>query len=338
MSKLGRNPLVSVLTPTYNHQPYIEDCIKSVLSQSYPHWELIILDDGSDDNTGEIAARYAAQDERVCYLHQPNRGLEHLAATYNSMLEGAQGQFIAILEGDDRWPKNKLSRMIPPLLGKANVVLAYGYAEVIESRRYRLTRQKRWRIPGTDFSRQEPHRLNNTPIGALTLSLLSGNVFMPVSSLIKRSALEQIGGFHTVSDGHAVDYATFLQLSLVGEFRFIPEVTGYWRRHDAQANASIRLEQIFLADYHYALSFFLEYKDEFGWTESDKREIVRAWKRSWAGIGIRMGRHHLANRNWSSARKSFIRAIMRLPELWRVRLAFGGLIMAILHISPGTKS
>ena len=95
-------PLVSILTPAYNHARFVGPCIESVLSQTYANWEQIIFNDGSTDNTGEIVKRYS--DRRIRYYRQENQGIEKLAKTYNRALAEARGSIVVILEGDDLWP------------------------------------------------------------------------------------------------------------------------------------------------------------------------------------------------------------------------------------------
>ncbi len=125
MSNNMFSPLVSVITPTFNHERYIGPCIESVLKQTYQNWEQIIIDDGSADATAEMVHGFA--DRRIRYVHQQNRGAFQLAHTYNRALNLAKGEFIAILEGDDFWPQNKLSTLVAPLV-VPEIVLAYGEA------------------------------------------------------------------------------------------------------------------------------------------------------------------------------------------------------------------
>ena len=117
------HPVVSIITPTYNHEGYIAQCIESVLSQTYPHWEQIIIDDGSSDRTGDIASQY--KDERIKYIRQNNRGIWRLGELYNEALRLAKGEYIAILEGDDFWPSNKLELQLKAHFG-SSAVLSWG--------------------------------------------------------------------------------------------------------------------------------------------------------------------------------------------------------------------
>jgi glycosyltransferase involved in cell wall biosynthesis len=87
--------LVTVITPTYNHEQYIRACIESVLSQTYPKWEQVIVDDGSTDKTPEIIGSY--KDKRIRYVRQENVGIFRLPETYNRALAAARGELIAML-------------------------------------------------------------------------------------------------------------------------------------------------------------------------------------------------------------------------------------------------
>ncbi len=87
-------PLVSIITPTYNHEKFIGTCIESVLKQTYQNWEMIIIDDGSTDKTGFIVAKY--NDNRIRYVKQENVGIWKLKGTYNKALNMSSGNLIAL--------------------------------------------------------------------------------------------------------------------------------------------------------------------------------------------------------------------------------------------------
>lgn len=106
----GQMPLVSVIMPAYNAQVFIRESIESVLNQTYPHWELIVIDDCSQDATPRIVNEYVHRDARVNLLRQSdNRGP---AAARNIGLEEASGEYIALLDSDDVWLPDKLARQI----------------------------------------------------------------------------------------------------------------------------------------------------------------------------------------------------------------------------------
>ena len=100
-------PRVSVVIPTYNRREYVQEAIDSVLAQSYTDYELIVVDDGSNDSTGEaLHSRYG---DRLAYEWRPNAGV---SAARNRGLELARGEFIAFLDSDDVWLPQKLQQQV----------------------------------------------------------------------------------------------------------------------------------------------------------------------------------------------------------------------------------
>ena len=100
--KYERNPLVSVIIPVYNYDRYLAEAVESVLSQTYQHLEVIIVDDGSTDQSGEVARSFAGSGVRYC--PQVHAGI---GPARNKGVELAQGEFLAFLDADDRGPSRK---------------------------------------------------------------------------------------------------------------------------------------------------------------------------------------------------------------------------------------
>lgn len=94
--------LISIVVPIYNVEKYLEKCLNSILEQTYGEFELILVDDGSTDCSGEIADKYALKDERIIVFHKENEGL---AATRNYGIEKAKGEYICFIDSDD-WIEN----------------------------------------------------------------------------------------------------------------------------------------------------------------------------------------------------------------------------------------
>lgn len=95
---MNREPLVSVIVPIYNAAEYLERCINSVLGQEYKNFELILVNDGSQDASGEICRAYAAQDERVKVLEKENSGVSN---SRNRAMDMAEGEYLQFLDADD---------------------------------------------------------------------------------------------------------------------------------------------------------------------------------------------------------------------------------------------
>lgn len=101
--------LVSIITPCYNGAKYIQYTIDSVLSQTYTKWEMIIVDDGSTDNSSEVIAKYTTSDQRIKYIKQENGGS---ASARNNGIRNAVGQYICLLDADDLWNNDFLEKQI----------------------------------------------------------------------------------------------------------------------------------------------------------------------------------------------------------------------------------
>ena len=99
--------MISVVIPLYNKEHYVKATIESVLSQTYPNWELIIVNDGSTDHSESIVLQF--QDKRIKYVKQLNQGV---SAARNKGLSLAEGAFIAFLDADDIWEKDYLEKML----------------------------------------------------------------------------------------------------------------------------------------------------------------------------------------------------------------------------------
>lgn len=122
---MNNKPFISVITPTYNRENLISRAIESVLNQTYKDFELIIVDDGSTDNTKEIVKSFQEKDNRIVYIYQENRGL---SSALNKGLSVASGKYIAFLESDDEWLPQKLEKQIYVLEHYSSVYLVSCWA------------------------------------------------------------------------------------------------------------------------------------------------------------------------------------------------------------------
>lgn len=128
------NNLISVIIPIYNAEKYLEKCIESILIQTYKDFELILVDDGSKDNSGKICNEYAEKDSRIRVIHKKNAGV---SAARNTGIENAKGEFIAFVDSDDWLEKNSL-KILHREITEQNADLAAGSFE-------RITRKGRQR-------------------------------------------------------------------------------------------------------------------------------------------------------------------------------------------------
>ncbi|MFM6154726.1 MAG: glycosyltransferase family 2 protein, partial [Sphaerospermopsis kisseleviana] len=127
---MENKPLVSVIIPVYNGDRHLAQAIESVLNQTYQPFEVIVVDDGSTDNSANVACSY----KEVHYLYQPNQGV---AVARNTGISQARGEFIAFLDQDDLWTPDKLTVQVDYLLKHENI----GYT---------LSKMRVFLEPGTD--------------------------------------------------------------------------------------------------------------------------------------------------------------------------------------------
>ncbi len=113
-------PLVSIVIPVYNVELYLDECVQSVLQQTYRELQIILVDDGSTDSSGKICDRYARQDKRVKVIHKPNGGL---SSARNTGLDAADGEYIYFLDSDDYIEPDAIEQLIAVVLNeKADMV------------------------------------------------------------------------------------------------------------------------------------------------------------------------------------------------------------------------
>ncbi len=220
-------PLISIITPTFNHEKYIAECIESVLCQTYTNWEMIIVDDCSTDNTVDIIKSYIDKVPRIKLIrHDYNYGPLALDKTYNEALSIAKGEWIAILEGDDVWPCYKLERQVNTINNlNENVILLHGNIGYIHEDLNKITMQRY----GTALIDTEP---SNIPYDALDYLIYGYNPVHSQTVLIKKEALEKIGGFiQDPKEIRLADFPTWLRLSKIGKFYKDTYILGFWRRH-----------------------------------------------------------------------------------------------------------
>lgn len=125
-----KNNLVSIITPMYNGAKYVGKTIESVLAQTYSNWEMIIVDDGSKDNSADIVVEYTKRDSRIKLLKQENAGS---ATARNNALSNAQGQYICFLDADDLLEPNFFMKQIAFLKQKNAALVFASYKRIDEN-------------------------------------------------------------------------------------------------------------------------------------------------------------------------------------------------------------
>jgi glycosyltransferase involved in cell wall biosynthesis len=310
-------PRISILTPTFGHAAVIGECIRSVQEQSFTDWEMIILDDGSKDGTYEAALRAGVGDARIHVYTQPNKGIFRLRENYDFMLEKASGEWLALLDGDDVWEKDKLALQWEALKSQPEAVACWGKAAVAgEDARTVLSV-----APAEDHPQR--HLFSNEPVGVLTGALYFDNCIPALTVLVRRSALECIGGFRQTHGQPLVDLPTLLELAMVGPFVYIPRQLGTWRTYVHQVTKTFPAAII-----EGRRKCVMEHYERYH-PAVDMAAVKKHYDRILIIGYSRNGRYCLVKEHFAEARKWYVKS-MFFPAsgswMWRLRSFTGWLL------------
>ncbi len=211
-------PTVSVVIPAYKHAAYIAQAIDSVLAQTFRDFELIVVNDGSPDNTAEVVKPYVESGQVTRYIEQANAGQ---AAARNRGIAAARGRYIALLDDDDWWPADKLQWQVAALEPSSGAALVYGDALTHDGKRDRL--HQRAIAPDVNVRRT---------------FLLKNRILSPGQALISSEAMTKVGGFDPALWG-ADDWDLYLRLAQVGRFLYQPRLALHYRWHPGNASQDV---------------------------------------------------------------------------------------------------
>ena len=168
------NRLVSIITPSYNSSKFIEECVNSVISQTYLEWEMIIVDDCSTDNSRNLITKFAKEDDRIKPIFlEENVGA---AEARNIAIKKSQGKYIAFLDSDDLWKNNKLETQLS-FVNERNITFSFtSYQPISENG------MDKYSVIKVPYQIDYHSYLKNTIIGCLTVVIdrdKTGNFEMP---------------------------------------------------------------------------------------------------------------------------------------------------------------
>lgn len=118
------NPYFSIIVPVYNVEKYLPQCVKSILRQTYKNLEVILVDDGAKDKSGELCDQFAKRDERIKVIHKKNGGL---SSARNAGIRIATGKYILFVDSDDYWPNSSMLKQISSYMGEKEELAIWKY-------------------------------------------------------------------------------------------------------------------------------------------------------------------------------------------------------------------
>ncbi|MBI3591279.1 MAG: glycosyltransferase [Candidatus Melainabacteria bacterium] len=206
-------PKVSIVIPTYNREHFISETIQSVLEQTYKDFEVVVVDDGSTDNTREKLEKFG---NRIKSIFQKN---SERAIARNNGVKNSTGEYIAFLDSDDTWEKDKLEKQVEILDNKKDIILAYCQCSRINKHGEKIKTAKR-QLEGYS--------------GEVFEKLLLRNFIASPTPIIRRKLYENTLGFETKHVPYE-DWGFWLRYSLLGKFYFLPEALARYRIHPEQS-------------------------------------------------------------------------------------------------------
>lgn len=207
---------VTVVVPSYNHAPFVEETLRSIFAQSHQPKKLIVIDDGSKDESAAVIERVLADCPFPSELTvRLNRGL---CATLNESFARADGDYFAYIGSDDVWLPTMLAEQISLLDSRPEAVLAFGHSYLIDEDDNILDSTANW----SDFAD-----------GNMLPTLLKGQIFSSPSVVYRRSVLEK---YRWNEDSILEDYELYLRLAAAAEFARNSNVVGAWRQHGSNVS------------------------------------------------------------------------------------------------------
>lgn len=227
-----QEPVVSVVITCYNQARFLSETIESVLTQTYPNFEIVIVDDGSTDNTEEVVARYPW----LKYIRQQNRGV---VAARTTGYRACEGDYLLFLDGDDRLLPHALEIGAGYLQAKPELGFVYGRLQLIDGQGNPTPNTY---VPPTE----DDH---------YSALLQDNHIWMPAMVIYRRRVFEAVNGFSAAAD-HSSDYDLYLRISRNYPVYRHNEVVAEYRMHGANThgNTGLMLEKtmrVFRAQWNY---------------------------------------------------------------------------------------
>lgn len=278
---------VFVFVPSYNHAPFISECLRSIINQTHAPRKLLVIDDGSVDDSPkaiETILKDCPFDSEL--IVRENRGL---CRTLNEGFELCGGKYFAYLGSDDYWLPTFLESRVQLLENRENAVLGYGHAYLVDDR-------------GVVFDSTDAHTdsWGNYPDGDARAMLLRGVAPISSSVFYRRSALERV---RWNEDARLEDYEMYLKLMNLGEFAFQADRLSAWRHHDRNTSGDRML----------MLNELIAAQDRnlptLGLSRENLNEVQAATRFLYARVELQHGNKRaamdLAKNNWRGAESAY---------------------------------
>lgn len=203
-----KNTLISIVVPCFNQAHFLNESLQSVLDQSYSNWECIIVNDGSPDNTEEIALYWCAKDKRFKYIKKENGGL---SSTRNAGIAVSMGEYILPLDADDCIHKDYLIKLVPELQQDNSLAIVSCYSKFFEKSLNKIIYELK-------------------PIGTTNHNLLYVNQLI-ATSLYRKKCWEEVGGYDECMKNGFEDWEFWIAITKRGwKYKMVEDFLFYYRK------------------------------------------------------------------------------------------------------------
>ena len=302
-------PLVSVIIPAYNNARFLPDNIRSILEQSYRNIELIVVDDGSTDNTQAVLAGFG---DRLRYVRKANGGP---SSARNLGIQMARGQLIAFQDADDLWLPEKVRQQVEFLHDHPDVGVVFSDLVIFNDQGI--------------VRHSTKDRFRHIPSGMIFQDLLLERFIATSAVMVRRECLDDVGNFDESLLG-AEDYNLYLRLARKYKFAFLDIPHVHKRAHEANLSANLnRMCEDAVLNLDKISALFPD-------ARIPKRKLT-------AQIYLRFGKYNFGLQKYRAARRCFQKALQNQPwhgEAWMLLSAAalpGGLRKTLLAIKRSLR-
>ncbi len=276
-------PVVSVVIPAYNHGAYLTQTINSALAQIWYDREIIVVDDGSQDNTPEVATSFGSA---IRFVRQENKGM---AGSRNTGIDAARGEFVAFLDDDDLWEPEYLAHVVPALQQDPAAGACRTGFQIMDGVGTRLPQETVLEIA--------PDRMYDR--------LIDGGFFPPCTVTVRKAAFEKLGVFDTNLQGFA-DWDMWLRISKDYRYLSLPETLVLYRVHGGGLSSNVE---------HMFTDHLKAVRKHFGPEEGDPASWPTNRRRAYAGAYLSAALAYYQKGDLPMGDRQLIKAFQAYPPL-----------------------
>jgi len=288
---------VSVVIPTYNRAGFIVETIRSVLAQTFDDFEVIVVDDGSTDNTREVVESF--KNHRILYIYQTNAGV---SAARNTGIKASSGTYIAFVDSDDVLLENALELSVTVLEKSQQVAFSYGKAYLMDDKQHIFgSRQQREKGSYIREGREE-----------IKKAIIKGNHIPTSTIVVRRKHLEEVGHFNTFFKNGSEDFDLWVRLATSHAVAYIAKPLIIYRVHASSISRTHKLAEI---EKNNGIIFERIFNDP---QLSAHFSIERP--NTYLHMYLRLAKYACGNREMATSRKYLLQALQTRPIWFLKRL------------------